>query len=101
MGSGTIQIFATGYRLVFDASHLTPSTVGGQIFNAHLGTCENVDVTNNQLVATMRPDANGQAHVQVDYPTPYARPPEGRVVTIHGSGDNASTHIACGALPTP
>lgn len=99
--TGTIAILASGYRLTLDASNLTPSAIGGQVLNAHAGDCANLDVFSFQAVTTLRPDASGQAHVQVDYPTPYALPSGGRGITIHGSGDAGFTHIACGALPAP
>ncbi len=98
-GSGSIAILATGYRLLFDAGGLTPNPLGGQVLNTHLGTCQNPDLSSNQLIATLRPDANGNAHLQVDYPVAYSRPPEGRAITIHGSGDAGFTHIGCGELP--
>ena len=98
---GTIAILPGGYRLTLDASNLTPNAIGGQILNAHIGHCQDLDLSSFQGVTTLRPDASGQVHVQIDFPTPYALPPEGRGITIHGSGDAAFTHIACGALPAP
>lgn len=99
MGKGTILILSTGYILTFDADHLTPGAVGGQVINLHVGTCAGPDLTSNQLVGTVLPDDTGKAHLEVTYPTPYALPAEGRVITIHGAGFYRYDHLACGATP--